>query len=59
MAHLPKPQRAMNSPIEAILTLVGAILGLILFFKVWGMTNNVRRILELMEKEHEEEVEKK
>lgn len=49
----------MNSPIEAILTLVGAILGLILFFKVWSMTNNVRRILELMEKEHEEEVEKK
>lgn len=44
----------MNSPIEAILTLVGAILGLILFFKVWGMTNNVKRIREIMEEGKEE-----
>ena len=28
---------------------VGGILGVILFFKIWGMTNNVARIRELLE----------
>ena len=31
--------------------IVAGILGIILFFKVWGMTNNVARICELLEKE--------
>jgi heme/copper-type cytochrome/quinol oxidase subunit 2 len=54
MADLSKQQCAMNSPIEAIFTIVGAILGIILFFKVWGMTNNVKRIREIMEEGKEE-----
>lgn len=44
----------MNGPLETILTLVGAILALILFFKAWGMTNNVKRIREIMEEGKEE-----
>lgn len=32
------------------LNLVGSILSIILFFKVWGMTNNVARIAKLLEK---------
>lgn len=32
----------------SIVTLIGGILNLILFFKVWGMTNNVSEILEIM-----------
>lgn len=31
--------------------IVAGILGIILFFKVWGMTNNVARIRELLENE--------
>ena len=47
-----------TEPFEMIMTgggliiLVGfiiAILPIILFFKVWGMTNNVQRIMELIE----------
>lgn len=43
---------------EIILTLVCAVLGIVLFFKIWGMTNDVKRILELMEDEKEKENEK-
>lgn len=32
-----------------ILYIVFAVLGLILFFKVWGMTNNVKRIADLVD----------
>lgn len=28
----------------AIITIVWSILGIILFFKIWGMTNNVKEI---------------
>lgn len=31
-----------------VLTFVGALLNIILFFKIWGMTNNVKRIKEKM-----------
>ena len=34
----------------SILAIVWSILSIILFFKVWGMTNDVRTIKELMEK---------
>ena len=40
------------SPIADLLLIVyvvSCILGITLFFKVWGMTNNVSRILELLE----------
>ena len=30
----------------AMVTIICAILGIILFFKVWGMTNDVRKITE-------------
>lgn len=32
-----------------ILYIVFAVLGLILFFKIWGMTNNVRYIADLVD----------
>lgn len=32
----------------SIITLIGAILNIILFFKIWGMTNNVSEILDIM-----------
>lgn len=44
----------MNDPITFIVCLVCLILGIILFFKVWGMTNNVKKIREILEKGKEE-----
>lgn len=32
----------------ALITLAGAILNIILFFKLWGMTNNVAEILDII-----------
>ena len=32
-----------------ILAIIGIILGVTLFFKVWGMCNNVKRMKEIME----------
>lgn len=36
----------------ALVTIVGAILQIILFFKIWGMTNNVSKILDIMRKQN-------
>ena len=33
-----------------IVSIVFGILNIILFFKIWGMTDNVKRILNIMEK---------
>lgn len=38
-----------------IVYIVSLILGVVLFFKVWGMTNNVSRILELLENNYRKE----
>ena len=35
----------------AVIVLAFAVLNIVLFFKVWGMTNNVARIVEILEKE--------
>ena len=32
----------------AIITIIWSILCIVLFFKIWGMTNNVKRIMELL-----------
>lgn len=40
-----------------LLTFVGALLNIILFFKIWGMTNNVKRIKKKMIPIEEERVE--
>ena len=35
-------------PITAIIVIIWSILSIVLFFKIWGMTNNVKDILEIM-----------
>jgi hypothetical protein len=39
-----------------IVYVISCILGITLFFKVWGMTNNVSRMLEIMEQKNKEEL---
>jgi hypothetical protein len=43
-----------DDPITLFISLICIILGIILFFKIWGMTNNVKKIREIMEKRNEE-----
>ena len=47
----------MNDPITFVVCLVIISLGIILFFKVWGMTNNVKKILLLMQNKEQKEKE--
>ena len=35
-------------PITAIIVIIWSILSIVLFFKIWGMTNNVKDILKIM-----------
>ena len=39
-------------PILIIVLVVIAVLNLILFFKVWGMTNDTKKIRMLLEEDH-------
>jgi len=44
----------MDKMIIAIVALVCGVLSIILFFKVWGMTNDVAEIKEFLKKSHVE-----
>ena len=39
-----------------VVLIIFGILQIVLFFKIWGMTNNVRRILTIMEDENLEKI---
>lgn len=39
----------MNVTAIAILGIIGGVLGVILFFKVWGMTDNVSKICKIVQ----------
>ncbi len=45
--------------IMGVIYIIFGILNIILFFKIWGMCNNVSKILKLMEKDKNKEEDKK